>query len=282
MSQIIAILRAWLRAALPRSAGLIRGLRGGLVGFAIASMLAGPAAAAGPLPVDYPSADLERGFQLTVFGREGPASAKEAGRYVNKFVDPVGVTILDTSSAPQREAEVVAFVKLLGRTIPNLKISMASSPEKARVFLHLVNRADYRRVIANALPKGDQTTFLEGARCSTIMWNRTTGVIDRAYVFVLADQGDIAFTSCLAEELTQALGPANDSTLLPFSLYNDKNDVGTFGLFDWYIVAALYDRDIFPGMTAPEAMARLPKVIERLRPKAAVVAPLLAQAANAG
>ncbi len=249
-----------------------------LVAATIACALGLAVAAAAPLAVDYPSADLERGFKLTVFGREGPQSAKDAGRYVNKFVDPVGVTILDSSSVPSREAEVVAFVKLLNRTIPNLKIAMAPDPAKARIFVHLVNRSNYRKVIAAALPKGEQAAFLEDNRCSAIMWNRTTGVIDHAYVFVLADRGDVAFTSCLAEELTQALGPANDSNQLAYSLYNDSNDVGTFGLFDWYILAALYDADIFAGMTAPEAMARLPKVIERLRPKAAVVAPLLAAA----
>ncbi len=251
-----------------------------LVAATIACALSLAVAAAAPLAVDYPSSDLERGFMLTVFGREGPQSAKGAGRYVNKFIDPVGVTILDSSSVPSREKEVAAFVKLLGRTIPNLKIAMAPDPAKARIFLHLVNRSNYRKVIADALPEGDQTSFLEDNRCSAIMWNRTTGVIDRAYVFVLADRGDVAFTSCLAEELTQALGPANDSSQLRYSLYNDTNDVGTFGLFDWYILAALYDPDIYAGMTAPEAMARLPKVIERLRPKAAVVAPLLTAAAT--
>ncbi|SHH02713.1 Protein of unknown function [Kaistia soli DSM 19436] len=241
-----------------------------------ATALAGPAAIRPP--ADYSTAELTRGFTLTVFGREGPKSSAEAGQYVNKFVDPVGVLVLDSSSAPSREGEVRSFVGLLSRTIPNLKIAMTDDPNKARIFLFLVDRSNYRRVITDALPKGEQASFLKGSRCSTIMWNRTTGVLDRAYVFVLADRGDKAFASCLAEELTQALGPANDSDQLPYSLYNDDNDVGTFGLFDWYLLSAVYDRDILAGMTREEAMTRLPKVIDRLRPKAAAVAPLLAAA----
>ncbi|MBZ9937954.1 DUF2927 domain-containing protein [Mesorhizobium sp. BR1-1-16] len=234
------------------------------------------AAPATPPVADYASADLMRGFMLTVFGREGPKSSAMAGQYVNKFIDPVSVLVLDNSSVPSREGEVRSFVKLLARTVPNLKIAIADDPAKAQVFVFLVNRSNYRRVIADALPKGDQASFLEGNRCSTIMWNRTTGVLDRAYVFVLADRGDEAFASCLAEELTQALGPANDSDQLPFSLYNDSNDVGTFGLFDWYILSMVYDRDILAGMTQQEALTRLPKAIARLRPKAAAVAQLLA------
>ncbi len=249
-----------------------------VVAIAIASSFAAGASATTLLP-DYPSSDIELGFRLTVFGREGPRS--DAGRYVNKFVDPVAVTIRDNSSAPQRRAEVARFVELLNRTVPNLKISMARKAEAPNLFVFLVNRSDYRRVIADAIPKGDQTSFLEGSRCSAMMWNRSTGVIDRAYVFVVADQGDSAFTSCLAEELTQALGPANDSDRLTYSLYNDRNDVGTFGMFDWYVLSTLYDRDILAGINEPEAVSRLPKAIQRLRQKAGKVAPLLAKAEKA-
>ncbi len=262
---------------------LVRVVRRAVLALATFMIALGSVAAAQAtvLLSDYPTAAITLGFQLTVFGREGPKSGQDAGRYVNKFVDPVSVTIFDKSSVPQREAEVIRFVELLNRTVPNLKISMAKKPEKANVFLFLVNRSNYRRVIADAVPKGDQTAFLEDNRCSAMMWNRTTGVIDHAYVFVLADQGDVAFTSCLAEELTQSLGPANDNDRLTYSLYNDSNDVGTFGMFDWYILSAVYDRDILAGMTEPEAMARMPKAIERLRQKAPKVAPLLAETAKA-
>lgn len=264
------------RARLAAGAGMLcRGLALALM-LAIGIPAAGAAPAAQPKPIrDYATAELIRGFMLTVFGREGPASGQAAGRYANKFIDPVTVNLLDAGSVAGRAAEAKAFVRLLARTVPNLTIRMTDDPARARIFLFLVDRSNYRKAIADALPKSDQTTFLEGNRCSTIMWNRTTGVLDYAYVFILADQGDAAFTSCLAEELTQALGPANDSSSLGDSLYNDTNDVGAFGLFDWYILSALYDRAIMSGMTAAEARAVLPAVIERLRRRVASVAPQL-------
>ena len=228
-------------------------------------------------PADFTDNQIARGFMLTVFGREGPASSQAAGHYVNKFIDPVGVYVLDASGVAGRRAEVAGFVALLDRIVPNLKIRMAEKPEKARLFVFLVNRSNYRKVIADALPRGAEATFMERSRCSAVMWNRTTGVLDRAYVFILADRGQKTFTSCLAEELTQALGPANDSSKLPYSLYNDDNDVGTFGLFDWYILATLYDDAMMPGMNADEALSVLPGAIARARTFASRVRPFLGE-----
>jgi len=226
-------------------------------------------------PADFTDNQIASGFMLTVFGREGPASSQAAGHYVNKFVDPVGVHVLDASGVAGRTEEVAGFVALLDKIVPNLKIRMADAPEKARLFVFLVNRSNYRKVIADALPQGAEATFMERNRCSAVMWNRTTGVLDRAYVFILADRGQKTFTSCLAEELTQALGPANDSSKLPYSLYNDDNDVGTFGLFDWYILATLYDDALMPGMNADEALSVLPGAIKRARAFAPRVRPFL-------
>jgi len=257
------------------SAGVAPALAALLTIFLLIVSLA-PATAAPPAPpADFTDNQIARGFMLTVFGREGPASSQAAGHYVNKFVDPVGVHVLDASGVTGRTEEVAGFVGLLDRIVPNLKIRMAEKPEKARLFVFLVNRSNYRRVIADALPQGAEASFMERSRCSAVMWNRTTGVLDRAYVFILADRGQKTFTSCLAEELTQALGPANDSSKLPYSLYNDNNDVGTFGLFDWYILATLYDDAMMPGMNADEAMSVLPGAIKRARAFAPRVRPFL-------
>lgn len=231
---------------------------------------------AGPkAPDDYSDSEIMRGFMLTVFGREGPLPQDGSAGFVNKFTDPVGVYVLDNSGIAGQAAEVSRFVALLDRTVPNLEIKMEPQPEKARLFIFLVNRANYRQVIADAVPRSPQTKFLERARCSTILWNRTTGVLDKAYVFILADRGPKIFTSCLAEELTQALGPANDNAELRWSLYNDDNDVGTFGLFDWYILATLYDGSVLAGMNAEEARSVLPGAIARARAFAPRVRPLL-------
>jgi hypothetical protein len=241
------------------------------LGAALALMLIAAAAVAAPKawPPDrtFSTGALARGFMLTVFGREGPV-ADDGRQYVNKFVDPVSVSILNFSRTVNRVPRVRQFVGLLDRIVPGLRIGMAKSAAKARLRVYLVDRRDFRGLIAETLAEGSKTTYLEGTRCATMMWTRTPGVLDHASIFVVVDEGDTTFEGCLAEELTQALGPANDSAELPYSLYNDYNDVNSFGLFDWYILSMVYDEAILAGMTPEEANAHLPAIIARLRLKA--------------
>ena len=56
---------------------------------------------------------------------------------------------------------------------------------------------------------------------------------------------------CLAEEITQALGPANDLYRLPDSIWNDDNFHGMATAFDMLILRALYQPELESGMTPP-------------------------------
>lgn len=241
------------------------GLRSLLLGLLSAQLAVGLAIAAArdPAPRRYSQEQLADGFDWTVFGREGPV-ARDGRQYVNKFVDPVGVYIEPTGAAPDFSAEIRGFVGMLRKTVPHLRIAMVSSGKGARLHVFPVRRVDYRATIAATIGEGLKPTFLEDNRCSAVLWNRTTGVIDRAAIFIVVDEGRDAFMSCLAEELTQALGPANDDDRLTDSLYNDSNDVGVFGLFDWYILASLYDPAILAGMTREEADRILPAILHEL------------------
>lgn len=227
---------------------------------------------AGGVDRTYTTAELIDGFMRTVFGREGPTPVDGAGAYVNKFVDPVPVLVLNSSAKADRTADVARFVKQLSAIVPNLKIRMAKNEQEARMVVFLTDRRNYRSVVAEALPRGKEPAFMEGNFCSAILWDRTSGVLDRAYVFIVVDEGEKFFQGCLAEEITQALGPANDSDALPHSLYNDSNDVNRFELFDWYILSALYDDAVLAGMTEAEVGPVLSGVIKRLRLKAPAAA----------
>ena len=63
---------------------------------------------------------------------------------------------------------------------------------------------------------------------------------------------------CLNEEITQALGPANDLYRLPDSIWNDDNFHGMATPFDMTILRALYQPELRSGMTRAEAAAVLP------------------------
>jgi len=84
-------------------------------------------------------------------------------------------------------------------------------------------------------------------------------------VILVADAGEFVFYDCIYEELLQALGPINDDTTLPWSMFNDDVRMGFFDVFDQYILNILYDSRIRPGMTRREVQAVLPDILPSVR-----------------
>ncbi len=73
------------------------------------------------------------------------------------------------------------------------------------------------------------------------------------------------FYDCIYEELLQSLGPINDDTTVPWTMFNDDVQMGFFDLYDQYLLNILYDRRIRPGMTRAEVEALLPEVLPQVR-----------------
>ena len=84
-------------------------------------------------------------------------------------------------------------------------------------------------------------------------------------VLIVADAGEFVFYDCIYEELLQSLGPINDDTTVPWTMFNDDVQMGFFDLYDQYLLNILYDRRIRPGMTRAEVEALLPEVLPQVR-----------------
>ena len=84
-------------------------------------------------------------------------------------------------------------------------------------------------------------------------------------MILVADAGDFVFYDCVYEELLQALGPINDDTTVPWTMFNDDVQMGFFGLYDQFLLNILYDPRIRPGMTRAEVEALLPEVLPAVR-----------------
>ena len=84
-------------------------------------------------------------------------------------------------------------------------------------------------------------------------------------VLIVADAGEFVFYDCIYEELLQSLGPINDDTTVPWSMFNDDVQMGFFDLYDQYLLNILYDSRISPGMTRTEVEALLPEVLPQVR-----------------
>jgi hypothetical protein len=62
----------------------------------------------------------------------------------------------------------------------------------------------------------------------------------------------------------QSLGPINDTSSVPWTMFNDAVSMGFFDVYDQYIRNLLYDRRLKAGMTVQEK-AVLPDVLTDVR-----------------
>ena len=81
-----------------------------------------------------------------------------------------------------------------------------------------------------------------------IRWS-DQATLERAAIFLPLDTTPQDVRDCLNEEITQALGPANDLYRLPDSIWNDDNFHGMATPFDMTILRALYQPELASGMT---------------------------------
>ncbi|MEO1103864.1 MAG: DUF2927 domain-containing protein [Pseudomonadota bacterium] len=207
---------------------------------------------------------LIQGFLVTVFGAEvGDGDDGTASSVVKKFTGPVTYRILSTASVNHTKT-LRDFLGQLADTVQNLRFVELMAPAQAQIMIYLVDRHEYVPTIRATVWDGVDTAFLEANACSAVLAARRSG-IERANIYLVADEGFVGLAHCMVEEIAQSLGPANDNNLLTHSIFNDASSINVFGLFDWYILNMLYDVRIRPGMRAEEVLPILPSVIADVR-----------------
>lgn len=103
------------------------------------------------------------------------------------------------------------------------------------------------------------TTFDPEAPCRTLIWE--TGYVIRRVQIYIAPYPDEVRRHCLAEELTQALGLADDSRMLRDSIFNDASARQRIAPWDALMVRILYDARLRPGMHKKEAMPIVRRIV---------------------
>ena len=245
--------------------GLPRALRRcGARAVLLGSMVLAAQALFSPAASAFSDESLERGFIVTVFGAEvEDVRDAEALRAVKKFTGPIHYHLVSTSAVDRRSI-VRHFMEQLAASVENLDLAETSVFDDAQMVIFLVDRANYRQTIRATVWSGVDTGFLESNACSAVLATRRTG-IERAYIYLVADEGFEGFAHCMVEEIAQSLGPANDSDTLPYSIFNDESELNVFGVFDWFLLNMLYDARIEPGMTVDDVLPLLPAVIADAR-----------------
>jgi hypothetical protein len=238
-------------------------MRNAVSGIALAAVLAatlvGAFAVARARAQAYSDAQLVDAFRRTVFGGE---YASWTSRSVKKFTGPVRFHVEDRSGLSRRAA-AERFVRTLPKAIAGLDATLVDDPRRANFRILIIRRGDYRQVVTSEVFGRPRSDFAPG-KCLVRLVTGLNGII-RSDAVLVADEGDFLFRRCLVEETLQGLGPVNDDTALPDSVFNDASRHTEFTLHDRHILNMLYDPRIRPGMSRSEADAVLPAVIRDVR-----------------
>ena len=103
------------------------------------------------------------------------------------------------------------------------------------------------------------TSFDPEAPCRTLIWE-SGFVIKRVQIFI-APHPDELRRHCIVEELTQALGLADDSRVIRDSIFNDASARRRLAPWDALMVRILYDPRLEPGMHKRDAMPIVRRII---------------------
>jgi DUF2927 family protein len=208
---------------------------------------------------DFTDAEIIEGFFKTSFGAE----FQLAGRVdrIRKYAGPVRV--FADGNRPDRKAALASVVVDIGQRVQYLDIAMTERPEDATITVQLVRDRDLYRTIAKDYG-GDRAREIKTSldpQCLSGFRKNEHFEITHSNVILTVDTGDFVFFDCAYEELLQALGPINDTSTVPWTMFNDKVSMGFFDVYDQYILNLLYDPRIKPGMTVEEVKAVLPEAL---------------------
>jgi hypothetical protein len=213
---------------------------------------------------DFTDAEIAEGFFKITFGAEFHVAG--GTDRIRKYDGPVRVYV-DSRMRQNRTAQVEAVVTDIGSRIRDLDIAMTTNRNAAQIEVVLVRDRDLARTIRNiyGLDRARRIEHTLEPQCLSGFRKDANSRIVHSDVIIVADAGDFVFYDCLYEELLQALGPINDDTSVPWTMFNDEVQMGFFDLYDQYLLNILYHRRIRPGMTRSEVEALLPELLPEIR-----------------
>jgi Protein of unknown function (DUF2927) len=211
----------------------------------------------------FTDSEIAEGFFKTAFGAEYHL----AGRVDRIRKYDVPVRVFADGNRPDRKAQLTRVVADIGQRVAHLDIAMAETSEDANVVVKLVRDRDLNRTIANfyGSERAREIKTSLDPQCLSGFRKSEKFEIEHSDVILPVDSGDFIFLDCAYEELLQSLGPINDTSSVPWTMFNDNVSMGFFDVYDQYILNILYDPRIKAGMTVAEVKAVLPEVLADVR-----------------
>lgn len=217
-----------------------------------------------PQGVSRANGDLAEDFLELTFGLESGEPLDGLLRYET----PVRVYMSSPALAPYRPDLRSLLARL--RREAGIDIAETRDPEAAQIFIEAVPAAQINRVFPNAacfIVPGETSWrgFMRRGGGPRLRWSEQE-TLGGAAIFLPLDTTPQDVRDCLNEEITQALGPANDLYRLPDSIWNDDNFHGAATSFDMLMLRALYQPELRSGMSRDQVAGALSGVLARENP----------------
>ena len=212
----------------------------------------------------FTNEEIRDGFFKIAFDAELQLG-RRVGR-IRKFDEPIRVFVFDQAD-PKRRAEIAAIIDDMRAHVGHLDLAMTDDLEAANLVVMLVRKQDLHRTIrfVYGRDKASQIRRSLNPQCLSGFGKDRHYRIRHAEVILPVDASDFIFYDCAYEELLQALGPINDDSSVPWTMFNDNVQMGFFDVYDQYILNILYDPRIRPGMTKAEVDKLLPEILPAAR-----------------
>jgi hypothetical protein len=213
---------------------------------------------------NFTDAEIVDGFFKVTFGAEFHVAG--GVDRIRKYEGPIRVFV-DNRAQPDRSPAVAAVVTDIRKRIRDLDIAMTGKRDDAQIVVSLVRDRDLAHAI-RSLYGIDRARRIQRSlepQCLSGFRKDENSRILHSDVLIVADAGDFVFYDCIYEELLQSLGPINDDTTVPWTMFNDDVQMGFFDLYDQYLLNILYDPRIRPGMSRSQVEALLPEVLPQVR-----------------
>jgi len=218
-----------------------------------------------PRGVERANLDLGQDFLDLTFALENGETLPAILRYET----PVRVYMRSPALAPYIPDLAALLTRI--RVEAGIDIAETDDPDAAQIRIEAVPASEIARIFPTAacfiVPEEQSwADFMRDRDAPQLRWSEQR-TLRRAAIFLPPDTTPQDLRDCLNEEVTQALGPANDLYRLPDSIWNDDNFHGMATPFDMLMLRTLYQPEFHSGMTRAEVAAQLPKVLDRLNPQ---------------
>jgi hypothetical protein len=213
---------------------------------------------------EFTDSEVRDGFFKIAFAAE--LQFGRPAERIRKFDGPVRVYIANRGS-PDRRGEVAAVVADIRARVEHLNLAITEDRSTANVIVTLVRERDVSRTIRTKFgaARAQRIEASLKPQCLSGFAKDQTYRIHHAEIILPVDVGDFRFYDCAYEELLQALGPINDDSSVPWTMFNDDVQMGFFDTYDQILLNILYDPRVRPGMTKQEVGELWPELMPAVR-----------------